>query len=193
MPFSFYNQDMKTIPFAQVKRKDRAVEDEAWIRALLRRAPTGTLATIDEGQPFINVNLFVFDEAEDTIYMHTARAGHTRTTVEREARVCFSVSEIGRFLPANTALDMSVEFSSVVLFGSASIISDPVQATRALQLLLDKYFTHLKPGRDYRPITPEELARTTVYRIQIEQWSGKRKKVQEDFPGAFFYGQANDS
>jgi nitroimidazol reductase NimA-like FMN-containing flavoprotein (pyridoxamine 5'-phosphate oxidase superfamily) len=184
---------MKTIPFAKVKRKDRAVEDEAWIRALLRRAPTGTLATVDEGQPFINVNLFVFDETEDTIYMHTARVGHTRATVEREARVCFSVSEIGRFLPANTALDMSVEFSSVVLFGSASIISDPVQGTRALQLLLDKYFTHLKPGRDYRPITPEELARTTVYRIQIEQWSGKRKKVQEDFPGAFFYGQANGS
>lgn len=180
---------MNTIPFTHVKRKDRAVEDEAWIRALLHRAPTGTLATVDDGQPFINVNLFVFDQAEDTIYMHTARAGQTRTTVERDARVCFSVGEMGRLLPANTALDMSVEFSSVVLFGRASIVEDPVQATRALQLLLDKYFTHLKPGRDYRPITPEELARTAVYRIQIERWSGKRKMVQEDFPGAFFYGR----
>jgi nitroimidazol reductase NimA-like FMN-containing flavoprotein (pyridoxamine 5'-phosphate oxidase superfamily) len=182
---------MKSIPFAQVKRKDRAVEDEAWIRALLHRAPTGTLATVHEGQPLINVNLFVFDEAAGAIYMHTARAGSTRTNVEREAQVCFSVSEMGRLLPADTALEMSVEYASVVVFGTAAIIADPVEATRALQLILDKYFPHLKPGKNYRPITPEELARTAAYHIQIERWSGKRKKVEESFPGAFFYGQSS--
>ena len=178
---------MNSIPFSPVKRKDRAVEDEAWIRALLHRAATGVLATVDEGQPFINVNLFVFDEAANAIYMHTAREGRTRKNVQGDERVCFSVSEMGRLLPADTALEMSVEYASVVLFGRAIIVSDPDQAKRALQLLLDKYFSHLKPGRDYRPITPEELARTRVYSIQIEEWSGKRKKVEEDFPGAFLY------
>jgi uncharacterized protein len=29
-------------------------------------------------------------------------------------------------------------------------------------------------GREYRPITYQELKRTSVYRIQIESWSGKR-------------------
>jgi nitroimidazol reductase NimA-like FMN-containing flavoprotein (pyridoxamine 5'-phosphate oxidase superfamily) len=179
---------MKSIPLVQVKRKDRAVQDDAWIRALLHRAATGVLATVDEGQPFINVNLFVFDEASDAIYMHTAREGRTRKNVQGDERVCFSVSEMGRLLPAATALDMSVEYSSVVLFGRAAVVDDPDQAKRALQLLLDKYFPHLKPGRDYRPITPEELARTRAYRIQIDEWSGKRKKVEGDFPGAFAYG-----
>ena len=50
-------------------------------------------------------------------------------------------------------------------------------------------FTHLQPGRDYRPITDEELARTTVYRIDIDDWSGKRKAVGENFPGAFRFGR----
>jgi len=36
---------------------------------------------------------------------------------------------------------------------------------------------------------PEELARTSVYRIEITSWSGKKKAVEADFPGAFFYGQ----
>jgi uncharacterized protein len=178
---------VNTIPFAEVKRKDRSVQDEAWIRALLRRAATGVLATVDEGQPFVNINLFVFDEAVDAIYMHTAREGRTRKNVQGDERVCFGVSEMGRLLPADTALDMSVEYSSVVVFGRAGIITDPDQAERALQLLLDKYFPHLKPGQHYRPITPEELARTRVYRIEIDSWSGKRKKVDEDFPGAFVY------
>lgn len=178
---------MKTNSYARVKRKDRAVEEEGWIRALLERAPTGVLATVEAGQPFININLFVFDEGEDAIYMHTAREGRTRKNIQGDERVCFSVSEMGRLLPAATALDMSVEYSSVVVFGRAGIITDPDQAKHALQLLLDKYFSHLKPGKDYRPITPEELARTSVYRIRIEEWSGKRKKVDEDFPGTFVY------
>ena len=37
--------------------------------------------------------------------------------------------------------------------------------------------------------TADELARTAVYRIDIESWSGKRKQAEPDFPGAFFYGQ----
>ncbi|MCG8347691.1 MAG: pyridoxamine 5'-phosphate oxidase family protein [Chloroflexales bacterium] len=176
--------------YAQVRRRDRAVEDEAWIRALLHRAPMGVLATVYDGQPFINSNLFVFDEAAHAIYMHTARVGRTQANVEASERVCFSVSEMGRLLPANVALEFSVEYAGVLVFGVAQIIRDEAQAAYALQLLLDKYFAHLRPGVDYRPTTSAELARATVYRIAIEQWSGKKKEVAPDFPGAFLYDLA---
>jgi nitroimidazol reductase NimA-like FMN-containing flavoprotein (pyridoxamine 5'-phosphate oxidase superfamily) len=179
--------------YAQARRRDRAVEDEAWIRALLHRAPMGVLATVYDGQPFINSNLFVFDEATYAIYMHTARVGRTQTNVEASERVCFSVSEMGRLLPAEVALEFSVEYAGVLVFGTAQIIRDEAQAAYALQLLLDKYFAHLRPGVDYRPIAPAELAHTTVYRIAIEQWSGKKKEVAADFPGAFAYGMALDN
>jgi len=32
----------------------------------------------------------------------------------------------------------------------------------------------MEPGKHYRPITPKELARTSVYAIAIDSWSGKR-------------------
>ena len=94
---------------------------------------------------------------------------------------------MGRRLPASTALDFTVEHAGAVVFGRACIVDDPVEAARALQLLLDKYFPRLRPGAHYRPVTAEELARTAVYRIEIEAWSGKKKEVAADFPGAFFY------
>jgi nitroimidazol reductase NimA-like FMN-containing flavoprotein (pyridoxamine 5'-phosphate oxidase superfamily) len=178
---------MNTTPFAQVKRKDRAVEDEAWIRAMLRRAAIGILATARAGQPYITSRHFVFDETTNVIYMHAAPTGRTRDDVEANAAVCFSVSEIGRQLPAPTAFGMGSEYASVVVFGRAAIVADEAEALRALQLLLKKYFAHLEYGQDYRAIQPEELARTAVYRIEIEQWSGKRKQVAEDYPGAFWY------
>jgi nitroimidazol reductase NimA-like FMN-containing flavoprotein (pyridoxamine 5'-phosphate oxidase superfamily) len=171
-----------------VRRRDREVTDEAWVRALLHRAPFGTLATAHDGQPFLNTNTFVYVEEEQAIYLHTARTGRTRANVEGEERVCFGVSEMGRLLPAKVAVEFSVEYAGVVVFGRAAVVADEDEARRALQRLLDKYFPHLRPGRDYRATTPEELARTTVYRVRIDRWSGKQKAAPADFPGAFFYG-----
>jgi nitroimidazol reductase NimA-like FMN-containing flavoprotein (pyridoxamine 5'-phosphate oxidase superfamily) len=113
--------------------------------------------------------------------------GRTRANIERYDHVCFSVYEMGRLLPASTALEFSVEYASVVVFGTATRVSDMEQATNALHLLLRKYAPHLQAGPDYRPVVPEELVRTSVYRISIEEWSGKKKEVAEDFPGAYIY------
>ncbi|NTW01832.1 MAG: pyridoxamine 5'-phosphate oxidase family protein, partial [Oscillochloris sp.] len=79
------------------------------------------------------------------------------------------------------------EYSGVTVFGTARVVEEPEEAGYGLQLLLDKYFPHLRPGEHYRPILAEELERTSVYRVNIEEWSGKRKSVADDFPGAFFY------
>jgi nitroimidazol reductase NimA-like FMN-containing flavoprotein (pyridoxamine 5'-phosphate oxidase superfamily) len=177
--------------YATVLRRDRAVHDEAWIRQALRVAPFGFLATVNDGVPFINGNLFVFDEEAHCIYMHTARRGRTRTNVSASEStndaVCFMIAEMGRLLPADRAKEFSVEYAGVVVFGRGSIITDPVKSERALQRLLDKYFGHLQPGRDYAGITPVELRQTTTYEIAIDQWSGKRKIAPVEVDGAFSY------
>src|SRR5947209_15327156 len=128
-----------------VRKRDRAVDDDAWIRDLLRRVPFGTLATVGDGQPFVNMNIFVYDEAAHVLYLHSARAGRLWTNVAGEDRVCFGVAEMGRLLPAPTALHFSVEYAGVVVFGRASVVDDDAEAERALQQLLDKYAPHLRP------------------------------------------------
>ncbi|MFO7680587.1 MAG: pyridoxamine 5'-phosphate oxidase family protein [Chloroflexota bacterium] len=182
-------KDYTTLPHTHVRRQDRAVTDDAWIQALLHRAPLGYLATVHDGQPFINSNIFAYDEVKNVIYLHTAKVGRTQGNVEKGGPVCFTVTEMGRLLPAEVALEFSVEYAGVMVFGTAVIVHDETEATHALQLLLDKYAPHLQPGQDYRPPVPEELKRTAVFRISIDQWSGKKKEVPPDFPGAYFYDQ----
>lgn len=170
---------------SRVRRRDRAKED-AWVRAFLRAAPYGFLATVDEeGWPFLNSNLFVFDDGRRCVYLHTHRTGRTRDNLARGEKVAFSVAAMGRLLPAPEALEFSVEYAGVTVFGRGRVVDDEGEAKGALQALLDKYAPHLEPGRDYRPTTDDELQRTAVYRIDIETWSGKQKEVEEDFPGAF--------
>jgi uncharacterized protein len=169
------------------RRRDRTVVDESWIERLLSVAPVGALATVDGDQPFQNVNLFVYDARRRALYVHTAQRGRTRTNVEAGTRGCFVAFEMGRLLPADTALEFSVEYASVVAFGVVQLVDDDAEAEAVLQALLDKYAPHLRPGHDYRAIVPEELRRTTVLRLDVEHWSGKRKVVAPDFPGAFTY------
>ena len=182
------SKDYLQTQYADVRRKDRAVDDDVWIVAFLQRAPMAQLATVHDGQPFIHSNLFAYDEAAHAVYMHTAPVGRTRSNVEGDERACLSVSEMGRLLPSREALMMSVEYEGVAIFGRARVLSDDAERERGLRLILDKYFAHLAYGADYRAITPDELARTTVYRIDIDTWSGKCKRADDDFAGAFRYG-----
>jgi nitroimidazol reductase NimA-like FMN-containing flavoprotein (pyridoxamine 5'-phosphate oxidase superfamily) len=141
--------------------------------------------TDDSGQPFVNSNLFWYDEDRHAVYLHTARTGMTPDVLSRPRAVCFTTSEMGRLLPADEALEFSVEYAGVVVFGTGVTVSDPAEARAALDGLLVKYAPHLEPDRDYRGITEAEMARTAVFRIDVEEWSGKAKVEADDFPGAF--------
>ena len=165
-----------SIPKSQVTRQDRAKDDE-WIRNFLKRGAYGILATSVDDQPFTHASTYVYDETGHCIYIHSALNGRRIANITANPKVCFTVTEMGRLLTSDHASGFGVEFSGVVVFGEASVLIDSDQARRGLQLLLDKYFPDRKPGADYREIQEDELCKTAVYRIRIDEWSGKQKKV----------------
>jgi nitroimidazol reductase NimA-like FMN-containing flavoprotein (pyridoxamine 5'-phosphate oxidase superfamily) len=179
-------RDYLKLPLNQMRRSDRAKDDD-WIRDFLKSGDFGVMATSYEGQPFTNTRQYVYDPSANAIYMHGAKTGRTPAVIEANNRVCFSVSRMGRLIPADEAVEVSVEFASVMVFGCARMVDDEVEAAHALQLLMDKYFPHLKPQVDYRPVEPKDLKITAVLRIDIDSWSGKEKKAAGDAPGAFLW------
>ena len=171
--------------FTHIRRHDRAVTDEAWIEAFLKRAPFGVLATALQDQPFMHGILFVYDPQEQVIYLHSANQGRTIDNVRQNPKICFTVAEMGRLLPNPRARGFSVEYGSVVVYGQARLIEDPQEMLHGLRLLMSKYAPHLKPGVDYQELSEAELGGMVVYRLEIAAWSAKRKLVEEDFPGAY--------
>ncbi len=171
--------------WSRIRRQDREVHDEQWIRNCLARAPYGIWATSVDGQPFTHVNTFIYDDSAHAIYLHSGHNGLSHRNVLANDRVSFCVAEAGRCLPGPVASAFSIEYASVVIFGRTKIIQDKAEAMRALQMLLDKYFPHLRPDEHYRHTTTEELQATCVYRIDIDRWTAKRNRKSADFPGAF--------
>lgn len=144
-----------------------------WIRIFLREAQVGHIASAREGQPFLNPSTFWFDEENHQIIFHSNLTGRVRSNVEANPRVCFEASEMGKLLPSNIALEFSLQYRSVIVFGRARLVTDPVEARRVLYGLIRKYFPKMQAGKEFREITDRELKRTSVYAIQIEEWSGK--------------------
>jgi len=161
-------------PINYVRRRERAVEDEAWIRSFLRDAPYGVVATESGGQPFMNPLLFVYDEPANAIYYHTSRKGRIFANVAGNPRVCLSVSKMLGLISNPQAFSFDVAYESVVVFGRVTIVADEAEATAAMRHLLEKCFPDLRYGEDYAAATPEQVARTAVHRLDIESWSAKR-------------------
>ena len=168
MPRDYINQSPTAF-----QRRPHLTQDDDWIRAFLREARIGHIASSLDGQPFINPTMFWLDEEHHQIAFHSNVAGRIRSNIEGNPKVSLEASELGKFLPSNVALEFSLQFRSVVVFGTARIVTDPAEARRLLYGMLGKYFPAMTVGKEYREITDKELRATSIYAIQIETWSGK--------------------
>ena len=110
---------------AEYQRRPELARDEAWIRAFLRRGQTAHVAHLSGDQPFITPTNYWFDEERRQIIFHSNLAGRVRSNLEHNPHVCIEVSEYGRLLPANTALEFSIQYRSVMVYGTVQILEDP--------------------------------------------------------------------
>ena len=111
------------------QRVPKYKRDDDWIRTFLRTAQVGHIASSRDGQPFINPSIFWFDEEHHQIVFHSNITGRVRSNLESSPRVCFEASEMGHLLPSNIALEFSLQYRSVIVFGTARLVTDPVEAT----------------------------------------------------------------
>ena len=166
-------RDYKDQSPTALQRLPEYKRDDDWIRAFLREAKVGHIASARNDQPFLNPSTFWFDEENRQIIFHSNVAGRIRSNIESNSRVCFEAIELGKMLPSNVALEFSLQFRSVILFGTARILSDPDEIRRVMYRLIQKYFPAMRAGQEYREIADKELKRTSVYAIKIQEWSGK--------------------
>jgi nitroimidazol reductase NimA-like FMN-containing flavoprotein (pyridoxamine 5'-phosphate oxidase superfamily) len=166
-------RDYQTASPTEYQRRPEYQRDDGWIKAFLQRSLIAHIAHTSDGQPFVTPTNFWFDEPAHRIIFHSNLAGRLRSNLEANPRVCLETSEYGRFLPSNAALEFSVQFRSVMVFGGIRILADAGEIRSVLNSLLAKYFPRLHPGVEFRPISDNEIARTSVYSLEIESWSGK--------------------
>ncbi len=162
-------------PRAQLRRTDRAISDPAEIARLLKEGDYGVLSTSHEGQPYATPVNYAYIEDNNALYFHGAHTGRARANIALNPNVCFNVSQMGELTPGKRISEFGVDYCSVTVFGIAEKVTDEEEQTAALLALMTKHFPDHVPGEDYALPAPDELKRTAVFRITIEEISGKER------------------
>lgn len=163
------------MPRAQVRRTDYAVNDPEVIKAWLHKGEYGILASTHLDQPYATPVNYIYIEEDHALYFHGARVGRTRANLALNPKTAFNVSQMGALVPGEWISDFGVAYRSVTVFGTTSLVEDPEKKVAVLLALMRKYFPDHIPGEDYPLPEPDELQRTAVYRIDIEEWSAKQQ------------------
>jgi len=121
------------------------------------------------GQPFVIPTLYGRDG--DKLYLHGSAASRMLRELESGALACVTVALIDGLVLARSAFHHSMNYRSVVAFGTADKIDDAARKTHALRVVSENVIAGR--WRDVRGPTENELKATTVLEFSIEEASAK--------------------
>ena len=147
----------------------RARTDRADLYAVLDAGLVGHLGLVLDGAPVVLPT--GYGRRGDTLYLHGSTGAGTLRAAAAGAPVCFTVTHLDGVVYARSAFHHSVNYRSVVVHGTAQVVTDPAEKTAALDALVDA----VVPGRSGGTRGPDrkELAATTVLRLPLEEVSVK--------------------
>src|ERR687891_929871 len=125
----------------------RGAHDRETIDAILDEAKVCHLGFVHEGRPAVIPTLHA--RVGDEVLIHGSAASRALRALSSGLEVCLTVTLIDGLVLARSAFHHSVNYRSVVLYGTARPLDDPEQRERALEAFTEK----LLPGRwpDVRP------------------------------------------
>ncbi len=147
----------------------RGFHDSASINQIL---DAGFLAHVGfqvDGQPFVIPTLYGRDG--EKLYLHGSAASRMLGELAQGVSACVTVTLVDGLVLARSAFHHSMNYRSVVAFGTARKIKDELQKKNALRIISE----HLIRGRwdDVREPNAKELKATSVLEFKIEEASAK--------------------
>ena len=122
-----------------------------------------------EGQPFVIPTNF--GREGDTLFIHGSAASRMLRELSTGVPACVTVTHVDGLVLARSAFHHSMNYRSVVAFGTAKKIGDDQRKMHALKVISD----HLIRGRwdEVRVPNEKEMKQTSVLEFEIEEASTK--------------------
>jgi nitroimidazol reductase NimA-like FMN-containing flavoprotein (pyridoxamine 5'-phosphate oxidase superfamily) len=150
--------------------------DRATVDAILDEAIVGHVAWTLDGQPYATpTNVW---RQGDRLFWHGSAASRMLRATDGQP-ICVTVTHLDGFVLARSGFNHSVNYRSVMVLGTAHLVTDEAEIDVALDGLID----HLYPGRaaTLRPMTAKERKATSVMWIDLAEASAKvRADVNHD-------------
>jgi nitroimidazol reductase NimA-like FMN-containing flavoprotein (pyridoxamine 5'-phosphate oxidase superfamily) len=107
----------------------------------------------------------------DVLYIHGSAASRMLRNLNQGVAICITVTLLDGLVLARSVFNHSMNYRSVVILGTATLIDDRAEKLAALRTLSE----HIIPHRwdDSRQPNEKELKATSVLRLPITEFSAK--------------------
>jgi nitroimidazol reductase NimA-like FMN-containing flavoprotein (pyridoxamine 5'-phosphate oxidase superfamily) len=148
---------------------DRGSRDWETINKILDAGFLASVGFCVDGQPFVIPTLYGRDGGR--LYLHGSAASRMLRELETGVPACVTVTLVDGLVLSRSAFDHSMNYRSVVAFGTARKVIDPQQKIKSLRVISE----HVIAGRwaEVRGPSDQELKATTVLEYTIEEASSK--------------------
>jgi nitroimidazol reductase NimA-like FMN-containing flavoprotein (pyridoxamine 5'-phosphate oxidase superfamily) len=152
-----------------VREPDRGVYDRDTVNRILDEGFLCHVGFAVDGQPFVIPTSY--GREGDVLYIHGSAASRMLRNLDRGISVCVTVTLLDGLVLARSVFNHSMNYRSVVILGTATLITNPEEKIAALRTLSE----HIIPQRwdDSRQPNEKELKATSVLRIPIDEFSAK--------------------
>src|SRR5665213_1086245 len=149
------------------RRSQRGVYDKAQVHAILDEGFVCHVGFAIDGQPFVIPTAYA--RSGEQIYIHGSPAG--RLMKSKEVDVCLTVTLVDGLVLARSAFHTSMNYRSVVVLGTARLVTDIEEKREALRC----FTNHVIAGRweQAKQPTEQELKATSVLALTLEEVSAK--------------------
>jgi uncharacterized protein len=157
---------------SRVRREpERAHYDRETVFGILDAGIVCHIGYVIDGQPYVTPTCY-WREGEQ-IYWHGSSASRMLRAQAKGISVCLTVTHLDGLVIARSAFRHSINYRSVMVFGTAELIADPAERDVALDRFVDRFY----PGRStqIRPGNPQELKAVSLMRMTIEEASAKSR------------------
>ncbi len=155
---------------------ERARYDREAIDTVLDAALVAHLGFVSDDQPYVIPTLHA--RIGDAVYVHGSAASRTLRAVGHGIPACLTVTLLDGIVLARSVFEHSMNYRSVVVLGSATLVEDADEKLRALEAFTEK----LLPGRwaEARRPTTKELKATSVLHLPLDEASAKIREGGPD-------------
>ena len=152
-----------------IREPDRGVYDRETIYRILDEGFVCHVGFVVDGQPFVIPTSY--GRAGDNLYIHGSAASRMLRSLDTGVPVCVTVTLLDGLVLARSIFNHSMNYRSVVLLGTATLVDDPAEKLEALRRLSE----HILPGRwaESRQPNDRELKATFALRLPIHEFSAK--------------------
>jgi uncharacterized protein len=156
------NTTLKRLP-------QRGSFDRATVYGILDEAFICHVGFVVDGQPFVIPTSYA--RIGDQLFIHGSAASRMVRNLAQGIPVCVTVTLLDGLVLARSAFHHSLNYRSVVVFGTAQV----VEAEHEKQAALKAFTEHIIPGRyaHVREPNPQELKGTSVLALPLTEASAK--------------------